>query len=249
MYIGIIGVVMAKSDKEYDKPSVAVDVVIFTIHEKKIKVLLVKRGIQPYKDEWAIPGGFVDKKTDDSLEDTAIRELKEETGADARYIEQLATFGNSKRDPRGWTISVTYFALMPYEDVNLQAGSDAADAKWWPIHSDKVKTKLAFDHKDILKVAVSRLRSKAEYTSVAGHLLGKEFTLPKLQETIEILLDSNIDKTAFRRNLSKFDIVEDTGRQEPIEKHRPAKLYRFKKGADDALFFPRSISRSVKTNR
>lgn len=235
---------MAKSDKKYDKPSVAVDIVIFTIHENKIKVLLVKRGIEPFKGEWALPGGFVDKKNDNSLEDTALRELKEETGAQAQYIEQLATFGNSKRDPRDWTVSVTYFALMPYEKVKLAAGTDANDAKWWTIHNDKVKTKLAFDHKDILKIAVNRLRSKAEYTSVAGHLLGEEFTLPKLQETIEILLDSKIDKTAFRRNLSKFDIVEDTGRYEPIEKHRPAKLYKFKKGADDSLFFPRSIVRS-----
>lgn len=245
--IGNSVTVMFNMDKKYDKPSVAVDIVIFTIHEKKIKVLLVKRGIEPFKDSWALPGGFVNKKTDDSLEDTAIRELKEETGADVQYIEQLATFGNSKRDPRDWTISVTYFALMPYEQIKLESGSDASEAKWWTVQTNTVKTKLAFDHKNILKIAIERLRSKAEYTSLAGHLLGEEFTLPKLQETIEILLDSKIDKTAFRRNLSKFEIVEDTGRHEPIEKHRPAKLYTFKKGADNAIFFPRSIMRSVTT--
>lgn len=229
---------------KFDRPSVAVDIVIFTLYEKQLKVLLIKRGGPPYEGMWALPGGFVNKGKDKSLEDVARRELLEETGAKAPYLEQLYTFGDNGRDPRDWTLSVSYFALIPYHKTTLTAGSDARETRFWTISNNRVAAKLAFDHKNILKLAIERLRSKMEYTAIAGYLLGDEFTLPDLQETYELILNEKLDKTSFRRGLARYDIVQETGRMAQSKGHRPAKYYRFTKNARDSLFFPRSIVRA-----
>ncbi|VAW74090.1 hypothetical protein MNBD_GAMMA12-2748 [hydrothermal vent metagenome] len=231
---------------DYDRPSVAVDIVIFTLHKKQLKVLLIKRAESPYESLWALPGGFVNKVSDKNLEAVAYRELHEETGAKAPYLEQLFTFGSKDRDPRDWTLSVSYFALMAYDDIKLKAGTDASEARLWPVNNGKVSAKLAFDHTKIVNLAVERLGSKLEYSAIAGFLLGGEFTLPELQEVYEIILNEKLDKTSFRRGLAKFDIVQETGRKTESQGHRPAKYYRFNKHAKDSLFFPRSIVRSAK---
>ncbi len=198
----------------FNRPSVAVDMAVFTVHEEQLKVLLIKRGVPPYVGKWALPGGFINKARDRTVEDTVLRELREETGAIAPYIEQLYTFGSADRDPRDWTVSIAYFALTPYDRVNLKAGTDAQQARWWPVRDSKVNEKLAFDHNKILAMAIARLRSKLEYTAIAGHLLGTEFTLPQLQATYEIILGEKLDKTAFRRNLHRAEIVQETRRTE-----------------------------------
>lgn len=228
----------------YDRPSVAVDIVIFSVVEKDLKVLLIKRALAPFKDQWALPGGFVDKQKDVDLHQAALRELKEETAATPAYLEQLYTFGDNQRDPRDWTVSVCFFALMPFESVNLQAGSDSKEAKWWTVKQNQVTCKLAFDHAKIIKIAVERLRSKLEYTAIAGHLLGNQFTLPRLQEVYEIILNTSLDKTSFRRGLARANVVEETGNMVKGG-HRPAKCYRFTKNAKNSLFFPRSIVRAA----
>src|SRR3569833_3225569 len=139
---------------------VAVDIVLFTIEEGALKVLLVKRGISPFKDQLALPGGFV--LADEGLDEAALRELREETGVADVYLEQLYSFGDPKRDPRGRIISIAYFALISAEH-KLKAGTDASDASWWPAQQTPP---LAFDHAKILGYALERLRNKLEYTTV-----------------------------------------------------------------------------------
>ena len=232
----------------YNRPSVAVDVVVFSVHDARLKVLLVKRGVPPFEGKWALPGGFINKAKDKTLDDAVARELREETGAVAPYIEQLYTFGSIDRDPRDWTVSVAYFALTPYDKVKLTVGGDAQQTRWWPVRDSKVNVKLAFDHKNILDLAVARLRSKLEYTAIAGFLLGTEFTLPQLQSTYEIILDEKLDKTAFRRNLRRAEVVQETARSESQTGHRPARFYQFTKNATRMLFFPRSLVRAAMKN-
>lgn len=230
----------------YDRPSVAVDVVIFTLHEDMLKVLLIKRGVEPFKGKWALPGGFVDKKKDADLEDAAMRELIEETGVKSPYLEQLYTFGSQSRDPRDWTLSVSYFALIPYDKINLKAGSDAAAVRWWPVKDFKVTASLAFDHKQIVQKAVERLYNKLEYTAIAVHLLPKEFTIAQFQNVYETILGTKLQGKVIRRNIDATGILEETGRLQEGKAFRPAKLYRFNTDAMGGLFFPRSIVKAHK---
>ena len=171
---------------------VAVDIVIFTIQESVLKVLLVKRRIPPFKDQLAIPGGFV--LPEEGVDEAALRELREETGVTDVYLEQLYSFGDPKRDPRGRIISIAYFALISSEH-QLKAGTDAAEAGWWPV--DQVPP-LAFDHPRILAYAVERLRNKLEYTTVGFQLLPSKFTLGELQTIYEAILGKTLDKRNFR---------------------------------------------------
>lgn len=237
--------------KEYKTPKSMVDVVIFTIDEGKLKVLLIKRGADPYKGAWALPGGAVrvDPKEpvfDESLEAAAKRELLEETGVEASYLEQLMTVGDSKRDPSGWVLSTVYFALIPIEKIRLQHGTDAADARLFTVNGNSVNKTLAYDHNEILRNAIKRLRSKVEYTSIAVHLLPDEFTLSELQKTYEILLGEPLAKAAFRRSLAKAGIVEEVKGKMKEFTHggRPAQLYKFTPQQDVDIFFPRSITRT-----
>jgi 8-oxo-dGTP diphosphatase len=213
---------------EYERPSVTVDVVIFTILEQMLKVLLIKRKAWPYEDMWAIPGGFVNM--DESLEQAAYRELAEETGIAGGdvYLEQLYTFGDPNRDPRTRVITVAYFALVGADKINPQAASDAADVGWFSVYD---LPPLAFDHAEILEYALTRLRYKLEYSAVGFQILPEKFTLRELQDAYEIILGTELDKGNFRSKLRKTNVVEmidgyrDTG-------GRPARLYRFK---DDAV--------------
>jgi len=213
---------------KYERPSVTVDVVIFSILDEMLKVLLIKRKAWPHEGMWAIPGGFVD--IDESLEHAAYRELAEETGVSSSdvYLEQLYTFGEPDRDPRTRVITVAYFALVSADKINPQAASDAADVGWFSVYD---LPSLAFDHADILDYALTRLRYKLEYSAVGFQLLPEKFTLRELQDTYEIVLGTPLDKGNFRSKLRKTNVVEmvdgyrDTG-------GRPARLYRFR---DDAV--------------
>lgn len=210
---------------KYERPSVTVDVVIFTVQESELRVLLVKRGEPPFAGMWAIPGGFV--KMTESLDDAARRELYEETGVRDVYLEQLYTFGAPDRDPRTRVITVAYFALINSEQLTLEAGTDAAEAAWFPAYS---LPPLAFDHADILRYALERLRYKLEYTAVAFELLPECFTLTDLQLLYEHILGEELDKRNFRRKILQANILEKTSRFRKGE-HRPARLYRFRQDA------------------
>ena len=211
---------------EYPRPSVTVDLVIFTIAENDLKVLLIRRAGEPFKGRWALPGGFVE--IDESLEKAAARELKEEAGVTDVYLEQLYTFGEPKRDPRGRVISVAYFALVDAGRQRIQAASDAADAQWHSVFDSKLGAKLAFDHKKILEYAVWRLRNKIEWTTVGYELLPKKFTLSELQRVYEIILQKPVDKRNFRKKILAQGQIRELNESRSDGAHRPAKLYSFR---------------------
>lgn len=213
---------------KYNRPSVTVDAVLFSIVDSELKVLLVRRKYHPFAGAWAFPGGFV--RIDECLEDAVYRELNEETGIkpDTLYLEQLYTFGDPKRDPRMRIITVSYFALVGADKINKpKAGDDAADTRWFSAYHPP---KLAFDHNQILNYAITRLRYKLEYSAAAFQLLPEMFTLRELQQAYEIVLGEKLDKGNFRSKLRKSNVVEATP-QYFQTKGRPAQLYRFKADA------------------
>jgi 8-oxo-dGTP diphosphatase len=201
---------------------VAVDIVMFTVVRDHLEVLLIERGIPPYQGSWALPGGFV--LPGESLEDAARRELRDETGVRDVFLEQLYTFGEPGRDPRGRVVSVAWYALIS-GDRPLQATSDAADARWWTVSG---LPPLAFDHDRILGLALERLRGKLEYTTVGFQLLPPRFTLTELQTVYEAILDRKLDKRNFRRRIDMLDLVGETDELRRDGAARPARLYTFK---------------------
>ena len=225
-----------------EKPLFTVELVIFTIRADRLHVLLVERADQPRKGWWALPGGVLDPRRDDSIEACALRKLAEEAGVHPPYLEQLKTYGSRDRDPRGWTATTVYFALMASERVQL-GGNQAAG--WVAVQGDRVGLDLALDHARILADAVERLRSKLEYSHIAVHLLPEEFTLPELQRTYEIILQQSLDKSSFRRRVAQADMLEEIPGKLRDGSGRPAQLHRFR-DYDRRTFFPRSISRHAR---
>ena len=209
--------------EQYERPAVTVDVLIFTINDNRLKVALIRRGIAPYKGSWALPGGFV--HIDESLEEAARREIEEEAGVRDVFLEQLYSFGDPRRDPRMRVITVAYYALVPFDRINLKASTDAVEASWFAIDD---LPKLAFDHAQILKVAVERLKGKLEYSNVAYALLPSRFRLSELQNVYEVILGQQLDKRNFRKKVMSIGLVEPTGKVDSSGAHRPAQLYRFK---------------------
>lgn len=209
---------------KFDRPSVTVDIVIFNIRNNELKVLLVKRKIWPFKDYWALPGGFV--KLDESLEEAAKRELYEETGVKDVYLEQLYSFGDPKRDPRTRVITVSYFALIGPEDIKTRASTDVSDVQWFSAFN---LPKLAFDHKNIMEYGIKRLRWKLEYTTIGFKLLPKRFTLSEFQNIYEIIFNKKFDKRNFRKKILSLGLIEETKEIKTNVSHRPPRLYSFKK--------------------
>jgi len=216
-------------EKVYQKPSVTVDIIVFTINNNDLKILLIKRGLDPFKNIWAIPGGFA--RIDESLELAAKRELEEETGVKEVYLEQLYTFGDVNRDPRGRVITVSYMALVKSDEIHLNAQTDATDAKWFSI--SKIP-KLAFDHNKILEYALKRLKWKFEYTTVAFSLLPEKFTLTQLQELYETVFQKKLDKRNFRKKILSLNILEEEEIMTEVS-HRPPQLYSLKKRIGDVV--------------
>ncbi len=225
---------------DFDVPLTSVDLAIFTIREQALHVLLVRRGEHPAKGRWALPGGFIDVRRDQDLAATALRKLREKTGVTAPYLEQLQGFGSSSRDPRGWSVTFAYFALISSDHIDLQHGSGADAASWHPVSGLQVEEELAFDHAEILASALQRLRNKVEYTSLAAHLLAKEFTLSDLQRVHEIVLGRAIDKSAFRKRIKEGDFLEELTGKQRHGSNRPAQLYRIRSG-HPTVFFNRTM--------
>jgi len=209
---------------EYPRPALTVDCVVFgcDLEAERLDVLLIRRGREPFKGSWALPGGFV--LADESLDDAAARELAEETGVERVYLEQLYTFGAPGRDPRGRVVSVAYYALVKPSDYKAIADTDAADAAWHPI-SDLPE--LAFDHADILDAAYQRLSAKVRYQPVGFELLPERFTLSQLQGLYEIILQKEVDKRNFQRKIHRMGILRETGEVQQNVAHRAAKFYTF----------------------
>lgn len=204
--------------------SVTVDTVIFALRDDDLQVLLIKRGHAPYAGMWAIPGGYVE--SDESLENAAKRVLRDEAGVRDVHFEQLYTFGDLQRDPRGRVVTVTYFALVP-APLAVYAGSDNTDAEWISVYA---LSEMAFDHAEIVQYALKRLRYKLEYTAIGFRLLPSEFTLTQLQRAYETVLGVKLDKRNFRRRILQADIIEPTDKRTSGE-GRPAMLYHYREDA------------------
>jgi 8-oxo-dGTP diphosphatase len=203
--------------------SVTVDLVVLTIREGDLCALLVRRGAPPYRGRWALPGGFV--RDDEDLEAAAVRELHEETGLEAQagHLEQLASYGRPKRDPRGRVVTVAYLALLPDLPPPV-AGSDASAAAWRP--ADR-PGQLAFDHARILADGIERARAKLEYTPLATAFCPAEFTIADLRTVYQTVWGAPLDPRNFHRKATTTDgFVTPTGRTTAGERGRPAQLYR-----------------------
>ncbi|VAW74252.1 Nudix-related transcriptional regulator NrtR [hydrothermal vent metagenome] len=248
---------------EFDVPLASVDLCIFSIIDDSLKVLLIKRGDYPFKARWALPGGFVDTQQDKSLEATAIRKLKEKTGVKTPYVEQVETIGTGQRDPRGWSMTVLYFALLAAPNELLQPQNPQLSAQlstqlsaqsqqvqkpqvkgsqetiqWVSIQEAK-DIPLAFDHLELLDKAIIRLRNKVSYTTLPIHILPKQFTLAELQKAYEIIMGRKVEKKSFRRRIDAADLLVETG-ELLQDGGRPAKLYYIKAGAE-THFYNRTI--------
>lgn len=226
----------------FPRPLASVDVAIFTLDDDALRVLLVQRPREPgepFPGQWALPGGFVDVERDEDLRACAARKLREKTGVAAGYLEQLGSWGGATRDPRGWSATHAYFALVP-ADTRPAAGANAADAKWLAVGAHGVRQKLAFDHDEILAAAIERLRAKVEYTSLPAYLVPREFTLTELQRAYEVVLGRPLEKSAFRTRVLAAGLVEPVGRRREGP-NRPAELFRLRTPSKPT-YFPRPLS-------
>ena len=229
---------------EFERPSVTTDIVILTLDASdELNILLIKRGEYPYKDRWAIPGGFL-AAGKESIDEAAARELKSETNIDDVYLKQIYTFGNPGRDPRTTVISVAYMALVPKHMLDINAGDDAEDAKLFTIKYDVdgiiftnentviTEKDLAFDHAEIIKMTITRLRNRIDYEDDAFNLLRdkNEFTISELKRIYETIKNRSLDLPNFRKTFLR-DYVS-TGRvidlnKTEVSKGKPARLYKY----------------------
>lgn len=217
---------------DYDVPLISVDMAIFTVQDNQLKLLIVKRAEHPALGQWALPGGFIDVQKDHQLVDTARRKLLAKTGVDTAYLEQVETIGNAQRDPRGWSVTVAYFALI---NAQALAPGIAVEAARW-INVDTLSDiSLAFDHQSIASRCLARLRNKVRYTALPTHLLPSTFTLTKLQTIFEIVLGHRVQKKSFRRRMLDSALLEPTGESQSGVT-RPARLYRVNAEAQPYFF-------------
>ena len=205
--------------------SLTVDIVVFTVIKSELYVLLIRRKKEPFKGQYALPGGYVEK--DESLEDAALRELEEETNVKNIFIKKLTAYGDPERDPRGRIVSVSFLALIDSEKQKVTASEehDSLVAEW--VCLGEVK-KLAFDHNNILDDALSELKYEIQTTNIAAQLLPEKFTLTEMQKVYEIILDLQLDKRNFRKRLKELDLVAPTKETKMEGAHRSALLYKFK---------------------
>src|SRR5437867_6088703 len=207
---------------QYPRAALTVDCVVFGYDEGELKVLLIRRALEPFKGRWALPGGFV--RVDETLDDAARRELAEEAGLKDVFLDQLYTFGTVDRDPRERVVSVAYYALVKLSDHRAKAATDAANAEWFPISQ---VPKLAFDHADILATALTRLKGKVRYQPIGFELLPPKFTLSQLQHLYEAVLGTELDKRNFRKKVLSFGLLVPLRETQMAGRHRPAQLFGF----------------------
>jgi 8-oxo-dGTP diphosphatase len=215
---------------QFARPALTVDIVVFALDERDLQVMLVQRDLAPFAGDWALPGGFV--RVEETLDAAAARELREETGLGNIFLEQLFTFGAVDRDPRERVVTVAYFALVNLAGHAVAASTDARSAAWFAIND---VPSLAFDHQQILDVALERLRAKVRYQPLGFELLPEKFTLRQLQHLYEIILDRPLDKRNFRKKVLSMGIIKETSEIETDVAHRAARLFRFDKKAYDRL--------------
>ena len=207
---------------QYPRAALTVDCVVFGFDDEELKVLLIERGLEPFKGKWALPGGFV--RVDETVDEAARRELAEETGLQNVFLEQLYTFGTVDRDPRERVVSVAHYALAKLSDHAAKAATDAANADWFPVSK---LPQLAFDHAGIVAVALARLQGKVRYQPIGFELLPPKFTLSELQHLYEAILGTTLDKRNFRKKVLGFKLLLPLKETQMNGRHRPAQLFRF----------------------
>ena len=207
---------------EHPRPGLAVDCVVFGFDEGDLKLLLIQRARPPFQGHWALPGGFV--RIDESVDEAARRELREETGLGGVFLEQLYTFGAVDRHPGDRVVAVAHYALVKLAGQRTRPATDARAATWFP--ASKVPP-LAFDHAQILQVAVDRLRGKLRYVPIGFELLPPKFTLSELQHLYEAILGRPLDKRNFRKKVLAMDLLDDLEEVQHGVRHRAARLYSF----------------------
>jgi 8-oxo-dGTP diphosphatase len=205
-------------------PAVSVDTAIFTVRDERLELLLIRRGVQPFKGTWALPGGFV--RMDEDLAAAAERELREEAGITGAFLKQVGAFGRPDRDPRERVISVAFYAVIPAADLNLTAGTDATEARWWPFAA---LPETAFDHRQIIAAAHEAVVEALTRTAVAYQFLPQEFTLTELQQVHEAIRGHALDKRNFRKWVAALDTVRPSGRTRRGGRFRPAQLFRVRR--------------------
>ncbi len=217
---------------DYARPALTVDLVVFAFDDTdpELKVMLIERGLNPFKGQWALPGGFV--HVGEAVDAAARRELEEETGLKKIYLEQLGTYGAPDRDPREHVVTVAHFALVNLHGHTVQASTDAANAAWFPVVDPPT---LAFDHPQILDDALTRLRNKVRYVPLGFELLPPRFPLRSLQSLYETVLGKELDKRNFRKKILQMDLLIETNQIEKDVAHRAAKLYKFDKKKYDRM--------------
>ncbi len=215
---------------KYPRPAVTVDCVLFGFDKGEIKVLLTKRGIEPFLGKWAFPGGFIQEQ--ETADGCARRKLAEEAGLKEIFLEQLYTFSGVERDPRYRVISIAYYALVNSTDYVARAGADIADVQWFRL--DEIE-ELAFDHKVILETAVERLKGKIRYEPIGFELLPREFTMPELHKLYETILQRSIDRGNFRKKMLSFGLLIDHSEKQMDRGATAAKIYSFDKEKYEAL--------------
>jgi 8-oxo-dGTP diphosphatase len=207
----------------YFRPGLAVDCVVFGLGDRDaLEVMLIKRKLPPFMGEWALPGGFV--RVGESLDESARRELREETGIADVFLEQLYTFGDVERHPGDRVVTVAYYALVNLGEYPIQASTDASEAVWF---STSNLPPLAFDHGKIVETAINRLQGKVRYEPIGFELLTKKFTLTQLQKLYETVLGKSLDKRNFRKKILKLDLLVELDETQTDVAHRAARLYQF----------------------
>ena len=204
------------------KAAISVDNVVFGFDNNDLKVLLIYRGAEPYKECWALPGDLI--SLDQDLDESAEIVLQNLTGLDNIYMEQIHTFGRVDRHPFGRVFTVAYFALIKIEDYNVKPSSWAEEAAWFPINE---VPELPFDHNEILEYAKNLLKSKIRRQPIGFELLPKYFTLTEIQNLYEAILETPFDTRNFRKKLLSMNIIIDSGKMQSDVAHRPAKLYKY----------------------
>lgn len=205
---------------KYPHPAVATDCVIFGFDGTDLKVLLIERGIEPFKGKWAFPGGFL--RPSETAEECALRELKEETGMTTGYVEQFHTFSDPNRDPRERVISIAYYALCKIQEV--QGGDDASKAQWFAM--DEIP-QLAFDHDCILRMALTKLREQIHFSPIGFELLPQKFTMKQLQMLYEAILHVRFDRANFAKKMLHFNLLNKLDESVWPTAKREANLYSF----------------------
>lgn len=213
---------------KYPRAAMTADAVIFGFDGYELQVLLIQRGIEPYKGRWAFPGGFM--RMDETIEECAVRELHEETGLLSPYMQQLGIFSDVDRDPRGRIVTTAFYALVKMESVVGQ--DDAMDARWFPLSAVPA---LAFDHDHILRVALKRLREDLHFRPIGFELLPQKFSIPQLQRLYEALLEIHFDRRNFQKKMLATGILIELGEKDPTARHRAGTLYSFNKEQYDKM--------------